>query len=88
MEERQIHIDIDSDTETRKGVFSNISMLTDEGPLTRIDFLNSDIHVTEENSRAVLASRVYMTRDDLVLLRNVLDSHIDGWKAVADAPKA
>lgn len=87
MEDRQVNISIDSDVETRKGVHSNIVLLTTEGPVTKIDFLNADISVEEDEVRAALSSRVYMSNEDLVALRDMLIRHTASWKVAADGPE-
>ena len=88
MEEHRVNIDIDSDTETRKGVYGNVTMLVTKGGTTRIDFLNADIPVESESMRAVLAARIYMDNADIIALRDMLVSHTATWKVEADDKEA
>lgn len=88
MEERKVTLDIDSDVETRKGVHADIAMLSTKGGTTRIDFLNADIAIDPNSARAVLSSRVYMSNEDVIALRDMLDRHTAAWKVEADVEEA
>lgn len=74
-EEKAINLTIDSDPQTRKGAYSDRVLVTSEGGFIRLDFLHVDIP-SDDGMRAVLVSRIMMSREDVVALKDVLDSHL------------
>ena len=76
--EKEMKITIDSDPMTRKGVQADFASITTKGGATRLDFFLSDIQVDENNTRAVLSSRVFMNNTDIVNLYKALGDHIQG----------
>lgn len=83
-ETRELKLNIDHDTATRKGVISNLVMASTDGAVTRLDFINSDIPGEDGQVRAVLSSRVYMTNENLLELRDMLNDHTKNWKVGTD----
>ncbi len=75
-ETRGINLNLDSDTETRKGVMASIVLASTDGGVTRLDFVNPDIPDNDGSVRAVLSSRVYMSNENLLALRDMLNAHI------------
>lgn len=71
-------ITVDSDPITRKGVQADFASITTKESATRLDFFLSDIQVDENNTRAVLSSRVFMNNTDIVNLYKALGDHIQG----------
>lgn len=77
---QSINLNLDSDPETRKGVMASIVLASTDGGVTRLDFVNPDIPENEGSVRAVLSSRVYMSNENLLALRDMLNSHTAEWK--------
>lgn len=71
-----INITIDSDITTRKGVVSDMALISSKDGMSRIDFLLCDIPDEEGHIRSALVSRVAMSNIDLVKLRDMLSDHI------------
>lgn len=69
---------IDSDIETRKGVHSNLSTLTMNGDIARMDFFLGDIVNPDGEQRAVLSARIFMHKQDLVAVRDMIDRVLSG----------
>ncbi len=76
-------VSIDHDPQTRKGCFSDLAMATTNGPNTRLDFISTDIPGENGNIRGLLSARVYMTNENLIALRDMLNSHTEGWEVTA-----
>ncbi len=72
-EETMMHLTIDSDMSTRKGVHADMALLAEREGTVRIDFISADIADDEANAKGVLTSRVYMSRKDLLIFRNAID---------------
>ena len=87
-ETREFNLNIDHDTATRKGVMSNLVMASTDGAVTRLDFINSDIPGEDGQVRAVLSSRVYMTNENLLALRDMLNDHTKNWKVEVNGEPA
>lgn len=71
-----VNVSIDHDPQTRKGVFSDFVMARTKGGVTRIDFVQLDIDLDGGDKQAVLASRVFMSNEDVITLRDMLNDHI------------
>lgn len=72
-------ISLESDAQTRKGVFANMVKVERKEGLVQIDFFNCDV-MDEDESRAVLSSRVILssrTARELGKLLDPLASDID-----------
>ena len=78
-----VSLSIDHDPQTRKGCFSDFSMAATNGPNTRLDFISTDIPGENGSVRGVLSARVYMTNESLIALRDMLNSHTEGWEVTA-----
>ena len=86
MNAQSLTLRIDSDTTTRKGVFADVSIVSSNGAIARIDFISGDLP-SEESVGAVLSSRVYMTVSSLLELREQIDRQI-GTSEGADVDRA
>ncbi len=80
---QSINLNLDSDPVTRKGVMASIVLASTDGGVTRLDFVNPDIPEDEGSMRAVLSSRVYMSNENLLALRDMLNTHTATWKVEA-----
>ena len=78
-----ISLNIDHDPQTRRGCFSDLAMAATNGPNTRLDFISTDIPDENGNIRGVLSARVYMSNESLIALRDMLNSHTEGWEVTA-----
>lgn len=87
-EERQHNIGIDHDPQTRKGAFADFTMVRTKGGVSRIDFIQRDIELEGGDEQAVLASRVFMSNEDLLALRDMLVRHTSSWKVDGDGAEA
>ena len=70
---------IDHDPQTRKGVHANITIASTNGPVTRLDFISTDLPDDNGTMRGILSARVYMTNENLIALRNMLNDHTEKW---------
>lgn len=75
-EEKAVSIRIDHDPQTRKGVHADFVIARTDGAATRLDFIQNDIPLEGGDIGAVLVSRVFMSNEGLVALRDMLDAHI------------
>lgn len=76
MDSKEIVISVDSDPQTRKGVYSDAVTAKTRDGVTCLDFLQRDIEQEDGNVRGILAARIVMANTDLVALRDMLDTHI------------
>lgn len=75
MEDRQITLNIDSDVETRKGVYSDIALVSRHSDMARVDFISGD-RPGAGSIGAVLSCRVYMPLSSLVALRDSINDQL------------
>lgn len=73
----EVHMTLDSDVQTRMGVHADTVMLHKKGGIARLDFILGDIPMGDGEVRGVLSSRVFMTVDDLKILRDEIDGLIN-----------
>ena len=78
-EDRSMQITADSDI--RRGVFADLVFAQTSNQVTRLDFIQIEGEVDDSTLQGVLASRVYMTNESLIALRNMLIRHTKDWKA-------
>ena len=83
-EDTQGTIQIESSVEIRAGVFSDlVSVATKEGT-TRIDFMLTDVPGSNPGDQyGVLSSRVFLSNETLLKLRDLLVRHTADW-AIAE----
>ena len=72
-DESIMHLTVDSDINTRKGVHADMALVAEREGTVRIDFISADITDNEGNAKGVLTSRVYMSRKDLLSFKNSID---------------
>ena len=87
-EEQQHNINIDHDPQTRKGVYSDFTLVRTKGGVSRLDFVQRDIELEGGDEQAVLAARVFMSNEDLLALRDMLVQHTSSWKVDGDGAEA
>lgn len=75
MGEKQVTLNIDSDVDTRKGVFSDIAFVSCGSGMARIDFISGD-RPGDDAVGAVLSSRVYMPTVALKSLRDAIEEQL------------
>ena len=80
MEAAQVSIAVEATPEMRAGRFSDVSLIRTNGGSSTIDFVMTD-GAADENGviSAVLVSRVSMTNESVVALRDMLVRHTSGW---------
>ena len=79
LEDMGISVSIDSDVQTRKGVFADFALIRTNGTSTVLDFILNDMPVSETESRGVLTARVFMSNSTVLDLRDMLVAHTAGW---------
>ena len=85
-DEKQISIAIEATPEMRTGTFSDLSLIKTNGAASTIDFILTDGVPDEQgNVSAVLVSRISMTNESVIALRDMLVRHTDGWTVEGDA---
>lgn len=89
MSEQRAHsISIDHDPNTRKGSFADFMMVRTKGGVSRLDFIQRDIELDGGDEQAVLVSRVFMSNEDILALRDMLVQHTASWKVDDDGTEA
>ncbi len=78
-DDRSMQITADSDI--RRGVFADLVFAQTSNQVTRLDFIQIEGEVDDSTLQGVLASRVYMTNESLIALRDMLIRHTKDWKA-------
>jgi hypothetical protein len=78
-DDRSMQITADSDI--RRGVFADLVFAQTSNQVTRLDFIQIEGEVDNSTLQGVLASRVYMTNESLIALRDMLIRHTKDWKA-------
>ena len=78
-DDRSMQITADSDI--RRGVFADLVFAQTSNQVTRLDFIQIEGEVDNQTIQGVLASRVYMTNESLIALRDMLIRHTKDWKA-------
>ena len=78
-DDRSMQITADSDI--RRGVFADLVFAQTSNQVTRLDFIQIEGEVDDTTLQGVLASRVYMTNESLIALRDMLIRHTKDWKA-------
>lgn len=78
-DDRSMQITADSDI--RRGVFADLVFAQTSNQVTRLDFIQIEVEVDDSTLQGVLASRVYMTNESLIALRDMLIRHTKDWKA-------
>lgn len=88
-EESQGSIQVDASIETRAGVFSDVVMALTKNGVTRLDFIQTDFPASDNgDTLAVLTSRVFMSNENLLQLRDMLNRHTSTWETREDLPNA
>lgn len=72
---------ITADSNIRRGVFADLVFAQTSNQVTRLDFIQIEGEVDDSTLQGVLASRVYMTNESLIALRDMLIRHTKDWKA-------
>lgn len=72
---------ITADFDIRRGVFADLVFAQTSNQVTRLDFIQIEGEVDDSTLHGVLASRVYMTNESLIALRDMLIRHTKDWKA-------
>lgn len=71
----ELNIQLAADLKVRQGVYSNLSVISSQPKEDRIDFIFVD-GASEDGAEGVVVSRVILTRQTLIELRNAITSHI------------
>lgn len=80
---QKLNVNVDSDVSTRKGVHADIVIAETNGADTRLDFVllerSGGPAAGDGGVSAVLASRIFMSRDNVIALRDMLNEHTSTW---------
>lgn len=84
-----LNVMVDAAPEVRAGRFSDLSLIRTNGSVSIIDFALSD-NVPDEsgNIPAVLVSRISMTNEAVVALRDMLVRHTQNWTVAQETADA
>ena len=73
-------IAVDSSPEVRRGAYAEISTVKTAGTMSTIDFAMVEGPIDDQGTLgAILTSRVVMTNDNLIALRDMLVDHTKNW---------
>lgn len=81
MDKDDRNMQITADSEMRRGVFADLVFAQTSNQVTRLDFIQIEGEVDNSTLQGVLASRIYMTNESLIALRDMLIRHTKDWKA-------
>ena len=85
MTEKKLNLMVDTPPESRFGRFADTFFVRTNGPASTVDFILTDGPPDEDgNVPALLVSRVSMTNEALLALRDMLNDHTSGWKVSGD----
>lgn len=81
MDKEHRSMQISGDPDVRRGVFADLVSAQTPNQVTRLDFIQIEGESDDSTLQGVLASRVYMTNESLIALRDMLVRHTKDWKA-------
>lgn len=81
MDKEHRSMQITADSDIRRGVFADLVSAQTPNQVTRLDFIQIEGEGDDSTLQGVLASRVYMTNESLIALRDMLVRHTKDWKA-------
>lgn len=80
MDKEHRSVQITGDSDIRRGVFADLVFAQTPNQVTRLDFVQIEGESDDSTLQGVLASRVYMTNESLIALRDMLVRHTKDWK--------
>lgn len=85
MENATINLQVDASPEMRIARMADTFMVKTNGACSTIDFISTD-GIPDENGTisAILSSRVSMSNEALLALRDMINSHTQTWKTDRD----
>lgn len=81
MDKEDRSMQITGDSDVRRGVFADLVFAQTSNQVTKLDFIQIEGEVDDSTLQGVLASRIYMTNESLIALRDMLIRHTKDWKA-------
>lgn len=73
---------VDTPPEARRGAYADVATIRTNGAVSMLDFMLVDMADPDGNLGAMLTSRVFMSNEGIIALRDMLNEHTKGWKRV------
>lgn len=74
------NLTVEATPEMRRGAHADFATVRTTGGVSTLDFLLVDTVEPSGDARGVLSSRVFLSNESLVALRDMLNEHTKGWQ--------